>query len=143
MNAKIAVLAATFSLAATGAFAQTKTYLVHFDGSCLGMRLKIFNGYNVHGNTIGCGETKRLYVGTIKQGDVADVNNVNSAEDLVKLNYVIGLRNHTWVLYETLDGKTEEIGNGFWTKQGPEVTVESVPGVTPPPGAAPAQPQKK
>ena len=124
--------------AATGACAQTRTYLIHFDGSCQGMRLHVTNGYNVKGNTIGCGETKRAYTGTIKEGDVADINNVNANEDLVKLNYVISLRKQSWVLYETLDGKTEEIGNGYWTKKGPDVTVEGIPNA---PNAAPESPK--
>lgn len=136
MRGAIPALAASLCLLGAGARAQTRTYLIHFDGSCLGMTLHVTNGFNIKGNSVGCGETKRAYVGKMKEGEVADVNNVNSAEDLVKLNYVISMRKHSWVLYETLDGQTEEIGNGFWTKRGPEVTVESAP--VPPNAAAPS-----
>lgn len=131
---RMAGMVSGLCLLSAGAMAQTRTYLIHFDGSCQGMRLHITQGLNVKGNTIGCGETKRAYVGKIEEGDVASVHNVNPEEDLVKLNYVISLRKQTWVLYETFDGKTEEIGNGYWTKKGPEVTVESVPGAPAAPG---------
>jgi hypothetical protein len=139
MNIKGSVLAGAVVLAATSASAQTRTYLVHFDGSCMGMTLHITNGLNVAGNSVGCGDTKRAYVGRIDPGDVANVHSTNAATELVTLNYKIGLRDNTWVLSETLDGKTEEIGNGFWTKRGPVVEVQDVPVVGAP---QPAPPKK-
>ncbi len=131
MKTPTIVLAAGLSLAASGACAQTRTVLVHFDGSCMGMTLKIYNYHNINAESVGCGDTKRAYIGTIQPGDKASITSTNEAQDLVKLNYVIGLKNQTWVLYETLDGKTEEIGNGFWTKRGPVVTVEDMNGKKP------------
>jgi hypothetical protein len=132
MNLKTTLLALVFALPATGALAQSRTYLVHFDGSCMGMTLHITNGLNVVGNSVGCGDTKRAYVGKIETGDVANVHSTDAATELVTLNYKIGLRDNTWVLSETLDGKTEEIGNGYWTKRGPVVEVEDVPAVAGP-----------
>ena len=114
-------------LTATGAQAQTRTYLVHFDGSCMGMTLHITNGLNVVGNSVGCNDTKKAYTGKIEEGNVANVVSDKDSSNLVTLNYKIGLRDNSWVLYETLDGKTEEIGNGVWTKRGPTVEVNSVP----------------
>ncbi len=124
-------LMAGFMLTATHAQAQTRTYLVHFDGSCMGMTLHITNGLNVVGNSVGCNDTKKAYTGKIDEGNVANVVSDKDSSDLVTLNYKIGLRDNTWVLYETLDGKTEEIGNGVWTKRGPTVEVNSVP-IAPP-----------
>ena len=129
MTLKTAALAGALTLCASGAFAQTRNYLVHFDGSCMGMTLHVTNGLNVAGNSVGCGDTKRGYVGRIDQGNVANVHSTDAATELVTLNYRIGLRDKTWVLYEVLDGKTEQIGDGFWTKRGPVVEVQDVPGV--------------
>jgi hypothetical protein len=135
MKIKTGLLAAGLMTGAmlgmTSAQAQSRKYLVHFDGSCMGMTLHITNGLNVVGNSVGCNDTKKAYTGTIEQGDVANVVSDKDSSDLVKLNYKIGLRDNTWVLYETLDGKTEEIGNGVWTKRGPTVEVNSVPIVPP------------
>jgi hypothetical protein len=133
MTHKISALAAVLTLSASGAFAQSRTYLVHFDGSCMGMTLHITNGLNVVGDSVGCGDTKKAYVGKIDPGDVANVHSVDAATQLVTLNYRIGLRDNSWVLYETLDGKTEEIGNGYWTKRGPTVEVKDVPAINAPP----------
>jgi len=132
MKLKTMLFALVFGLPASGALAQSRTYLVHFDGSCMGMTLHITNGLNVVGNSVGCGDTKRAYVGKIETGDVANVHSTDAATELVTLNYKIGLRDNTWVLSETLDGKTEEIGNGYWTKRGPVVEVQDVPAVTGP-----------
>jgi hypothetical protein len=132
MKLKITLLAFVLTLPVSGALAQTRTYLVHFDGSCMGMTLHITNGLNVVGNSVGCGDTKRAYVGKIEPGDVASIHSTDSATQLVTLNYKVGLRDKTWVLTETLDGKTEEIGNGFWTKRGPVVEVEDVPAIAGP-----------
>jgi hypothetical protein len=93
----------------------------------MGMTLHVTNGLNVVGNSVGCGDTKRAYVGKIEEGNVASMHSTDSATELVTLNYRIGLRDNTWVLTETLDGKTEQIGNGYWTKRGPVVEVEEVP----------------
>jgi len=137
MHINGSMVAAAIALTATGASAQTRTYLVHFDGSCMGMTLHITNGLNVAGNSVGCGDTKRAYVGTIDAGNVANIHSTNAATELVTLNYKIGLRDNTWVLSQTLDGKTEDIGNGFWTKRGPVVEVQDVPAVTAPQSAPP------
>ena len=136
MILKIPLCAAALTLASGSAFGQTRTYLIHFDGSCSGMTLHVTNGLNIVGNSVGCGDTKRAYVGTIGPGDVASVTStgqkasVDDPSEVVKLNYVIGIRDKSWVLYETLDGKTEQIGNGYWTKRGPTVTVEDLPATT-------------
>ncbi len=133
MTIRTRLLIGVCCLAPTGAMAQTRTYLIHFDGSCSGMTLHVTNGINVVGNTVGCGDTKRAYSGKVGVGDVASMTStgekasMDDPSQVVKLNYVIGIRDKTWVLYETLDGKTEEIGNGFWTKRGPEVSVEALP----------------
>jgi hypothetical protein len=140
MTLKTLLLATALTVCATGSFAQTRNYQVHFDGSCMGMTLHITNGLNVVGDSVGCGDTKRAYVGRIDPGDVANVHSTNAATELVTLNYKIGLRDNTWVLSETLDGKTEEIGNGYWTKQGPVVEVKDIPNLPPP--NAPAPPPK-
>ncbi len=137
MTLKTLLLATALTVCATGSFAQTRNYQVHFDGSCMGMTLHITNGLNVAGNSVGCGDTKRAYVGTIDAGNVANIHSTNAATELVTLNYKIGLRDNTWVLSQTLDGKTEDIGNGFWTKRGPVVEVQDVPAVTAPQSAPP------
>ncbi len=93
----------------------------------MGMTLHITNGLNVLGNSVGCNDTKKAYTGKIEEGNVANVVSDKDSSNLLTLNYKIGLRDNTWVLYETLDGKTEEIGNGVWTKRGPTVEVNSVP----------------
>ena len=126
MTLKTLLLATALTVCATGSFAQTRNYQVHFDGSCMGMTLHITNGLNVVGNSVGCNDTKKAYTGKIDEGNVANVVSDKDSSDLVTLNYKIGLRDNTWVLTETLDGKTEQIGNGYWTKRGPVVEVEEV-----------------
>ena len=125
MYMRVALVAPMLVCAATAANAQTRTYLVHFDGSCMGMTLHITNGLNVAGNSVGCNDTKKAYSGKIEEGNIANITS-DKGSDLVTLNYRIGLRDKTWVLYETLDGKTEEIGSGYWTKRGPTVEVRSI-----------------
>ena len=90
MKLKITLLAFVLTLPVSGALAQTRTYLVHFDGSCMGMTLHITNGLNVVGNSVGCGDTKRAYVGKIEPGDVASIHSTDSATQLVTLNYKVG-----------------------------------------------------
>jgi hypothetical protein len=125
MILKIPLCAAALTLASGSAFGQTRTYLIHFDGSCSGMTLHVTNGLNIVGNSVGCGDTKRAYVGTIGPGNVASVTStgqkasVDDPSEVVKLNYVIRIRDKSWVLYRRWTARPSRSATAIGPSGGP------------------------
>ncbi len=126
MKNTFALLAASLALAATGAAAQTRTYRIHFDGSCAGLTLHVTNYRDVVAQTVGCGDAGKIFMGRIGRDNIAHIVSADAADAGPRLNYAIGLKDQTWALTKTEAGKMAALGDGKWTKQQEIVPVEDV-----------------